>query len=78
MKKRILAICIAATTFFLMGCGNGDVKIETSSKESLSIVEYINSRISLYKDNETGVHYIINYEGGMTPRLNADGTLYVD
>ena len=35
-----------------------------------------------WRDNETGVHYLGNngdsYNGGLCPKYNADGTLYVD
>ena len=32
-----------------------------------------------YVDSETGVHYLRDaYKGGLTPRLNSDGTVMVD
>ena len=31
-----------------------------------------------YRDKETGVHYFYTYKGGLTVRINADGTPYVD
>ena len=36
--------------------------------------------VEVYVDNETGVNYLIcdrGYGGGICPRYNADGTLYV-
>lgn len=31
-----------------------------------------------YRDTETGVHYLTTQEGGMCPRYDAYGNLYVD
>lgn len=38
----------------------------------------MNCYVYEFKDNETGVHYISVYDGGVVPRYNADGTLYCD
>lgn len=53
---------------------------------SLELVEEHNNGIDIYEyvDEETGVHYVIYTKkvykggaGGICPRYNADGTLYV-
>jgi hypothetical protein len=71
MKKKIIIIMsVIALCFGLIGC---------SEYTNMSATE--NSNISIWTDEETGVQYIIfhdNYKGGITPRLNADGSLYVE
>lgn len=72
--KKIMAICmILVLLVCLVSCTIDDTNIETSS----------NSNVEFWTDEETGVQYII-YDrksgyggmGGITPRYNADGTLY--
>lgn len=86
MKKKLLlfstismlaGICIGA-------CGNTNaVQASNDELEMEFIDEYYN--IELWKDPETGVEYFIYSDhigygaaGGMCPRYNTDGTLYVD
>lgn len=87
MKKKILlfstismliGICIGAcsNTNDVYASNNDDFKMEF-------IDEYYD--IELWKDTETGVEYFIYSDhigygaaGGMCPRYNTDGTLYVD
>lgn len=39
----------------------------------------ITSVVKEYIDSETGVHYLRDiYRGGLTPRLNSDGTIMID
>ena len=70
MKKLIIAILALALILCLVGC-------ETSKTPP-------EGAISFWTDEETGVQYIIyhgdnnQYLGGITPRLNADGTLYTE
>ena len=66
MRKIFVATIIFISLFVLCGCQTIDRK------------DY---DIDIWVDNETGVQYIIyhgynNQFGGITPRLNADGTLY--
>lgn len=73
--KKIFSILIAVTLVLCLGgCDSESTSIKT--KES-------NSNIRIWTDEETGVQYVIYKEkvykgglGGITPRLNADGTLY--
>jgi hypothetical protein len=75
MKKKIIsALIIAAICFNLVAC-----KYEIID-EADTLEEYKPS-ISYWVDEETGVQYLIysDYrQGGITPRLNADGSLYIE
>ena len=68
--KRIIFILIAVVlTFCLVGC-----------EEHKPVIKTDNYDITIWTDEETGVQYIIYndiHRGGITPRLNADGTLYI-
>ncbi len=73
--KKFIAIILAAMlmTAFLTGCDDDTNKTNSSNMD-----------IEFWTDEVTGVQYVI-YDryagyggmGGITPRLNADGTLYV-
>ena len=73
--KKIVSIFLAISMIFcLAGCAEG--VSEPSSKSN-------SEDVFIWTDKETGVQYIIysnsaGYSGmgGITPRLNADGTLY--
>ena len=89
MKKKILAILLvfglAATT--LIGCSNptscsNPTGIETTKDNNIEKI--YNSDIYEFIDPDTGVHYWIYSHkagnggmGGMTPRLNPDGTVMI-
>ena len=72
MKKVIVTLLAIVLTVCLVGC---------TSETTTQTVD--DSYIYIWTDEETGVQYIV-YErgygyagmGGITPRLNADGTLY--
>ena len=80
MKK---VLCILLSLFLiicLVGCKthqiNENENIKLNSKDT---------DIRFWTDEETGVQYVIYNHGapykgmgGITPRLNADGTLYID
>ena len=69
MKKYIIAI-IASILLILVLCGWKSVDHKN--------MDAITS-ISTYRDEETGVEYIVfktGYGAGACPRYNADGTLY--
>lgn len=85
MKKFGIAVMILAIMVSFVGCGVSiEYKTEeqsTSSNETLKEV-FGNTTTCVYTfvDEETGVNYIIYsgyYKGGITPRLNADGSLYI-
>ena len=77
MKKKVIGlILILAICFGLTGCVEGE-RIENPDKIEYSILLNEGSCfVYTFKDEETGVWYIATSKG-VTPRLNADGTLYV-
>lgn len=77
MKKKVIGFILAlAMCFGLTGCVEGE-RIENSDKIEYSILLNEGSCfVYTFKDEETGVWYIATSRG-VTPRLNADGTLYV-
>ena len=83
MKKKILATLLvfglAATT--LVGCSN-PTGVETTKDNNIEKI--YNSDMYEFIDPDTGVHYWIYSHkagyggmGGMTPRLNPDGTVMI-
>lgn len=68
MKKVIFTLIVVILTLCLVGC---DGSMENTIKQK------DNDGIYIWIDEETGVQYII-YSSGITPRLNADGTLYTE
>lgn len=75
--KKIIAIvmCLFLMVCMLCGC----VGVSENARQ-----ETDNANITIYVDKETGVNYYIfsdyyasGYKGGMTVRVNADGTPYV-
>lgn len=77
MKKlfRFIAILfLFIFIIFLTSCTEEDKEREVQKKSSdIGVVDYV--------DPETGVHYLIysvSYQGGITVRYNADGTIMVD
>lgn len=66
---------LVLTCFCLTGCES-----ENSTAPLKEVQNTNNTTIRVYVDHETGVNYLIydeGYCGGMTVRLNADGTPYV-
>lgn len=79
MKKFIVILFALVLTLCLVGCE------ETSKSNKAEPREESTSNILIWIDEETGVQYIIYSDkkgyggmGGITPRLNADGTLYTE
>lgn len=79
MKKILVLLLSACMCFALVGC---DVPHETQTSNERSISKINNNDIYEFIDPDTGVHYWIyshygGYSGmgGMTPRLNSDGTV---
>jgi hypothetical protein len=75
MKKKIIVILsVIGLCFGLIGCS-----VDTIGENTVSSMG--NECISIWVDEKTGVQYVIfsSYsKGGITPRLNADGSLYVE
>lgn len=70
MKKIIaIAMCLFLMMCMLCGCGSENKRQATD-----------NTFVTIYVDKDTGVNYYIycgGYSGGMTIRVNADGSPYV-
>lgn len=72
MRKKIICFILTLTIVMLTACGNTENKTK--------YIQDYNSEFEIYIDKETGINYIIFnilYKGGMTVRLNKDGTPYV-
>ena len=81
MKKKFMVLATAIiVTFSLVGCSSPKAA-ETSNSDAT----FCNSDIYEFVDPDTGVHYWIYSHaelykgmGGMTPRLNSDGSVMCD
>ena len=72
MKKILCLILIIVMALTLVGCG----KANANSSERIQRI-YDDGLFQIYKDTETGVHYLFSYQrGGLTVMFNADGTPY--
>lgn len=79
MKKKLLMILLLATmAFSLSGCAGGQQLQAERNTEWQRMLSIVSRNILVYSfcDEETGVWYIAT-NNGVTPRLNADGSLYV-
>lgn len=83
--KKFIAISAALLCFIsAVSCdGIGTNEIFSDSVEEPTVGEKDNDTIYIWTDEETGVQYIVYREkrynagfGGITPRLNPDGSLY--
>lgn len=88
--KRFIAISAALLCFVgAVGCDEIDTGITVPEQTEPTAGEYFprssgNETVFIWTDEDTGVQYIIYREklysagfGGITPRLNPDGSLYV-
>ena len=74
MRKKIICFILTLTIVMLTACGN------TAAENKTKYIQDYNSKFKIFVDKETGINYIIFdgiYAGGMTVRLNEDGTPYV-
>lgn len=76
--KKILVMGLAL--ILSMGFAGCSLPEEESSDKSNVFTINVGHRLEEYIDSETGVHYIkpVSSGSGLTPRLNADGTVMVD
>ena len=80
-------IALAALIFALCGCGTSAAAANVQSTQNngikMEMVDF-DGRFYVYQDSETGVQYILYRDWkntyatfcAMTPRYNADGSLY--
>lgn len=88
MKKKSIILTVVIALSLVQGCGNTTQAEKQQKEESQNyFMEFIDEYKSIeeWRDTETGVHYFIYNKkdgyggmGGICPRYNADGTLYVD
>ena len=72
--KKIVSLILVIAIMLLVGCDN------TEADTQYKYIQERSSKCCIYVDEETGVNYIKYidvYGGGITVRLNADGTPYV-
>ncbi len=72
MKTKILTL--ATLGFLLMGCERVDEQTTVEERNTVGVA------INYYIDPDTGVCYLIydgGYDGGITVRYNADGSIMV-
>lgn len=76
MKKTIIAICALVVSLVFTGCSCSSKGVEQEQMVDMSTAQCC----YVYVDQATGVNYIIyasSNRGGICPRYNADGSLYV-
>lgn len=78
MKKLIAIILCVVMAIGLFGCGvdKNTVQNERADNDRRMAVLYSDGFCIVYRDNETGVQYIVQPRGGMAAMLNPDGTPY--
>lgn len=82
MKRIITLVFILIMILSLVGCSDGNRMPEDSKAALNEDVTYTQvmdagTRLYTFQDPKTGVWYYIGYHSGITPRYNADSTLYV-
>ena len=79
MRKKIICFILTLTIVMLTACGNTDAETKTNYIQDYTFYKN-NIEFTIVVDKETGVNYVVysGYKnGGVTVRLNADGTPYV-
>lgn len=82
MKRRMLFMVMAVTiTLSITGCGDGGIQVQSQTPMAATNTMRNASDFDfwIWTDQETGVQYIVykdGYGGGITPRINLDGSLY--
>ena len=83
MKKLLAIILTMAMALCAAGCSGTEEETCKSEKQPFSRTTYDmqgTTYVSVIVDQETGVNYVFyksGYGGGLSPRYNADGTLYI-
>lgn len=83
MKKLLAIILTMAMALCVAGCGGTEEETCQVGKQPFSRTTYDmqgTTYVSVIVDHETGVNYVFyksGYSGVLSPRYNADGTLYI-
>lgn len=80
MKKLITIIVLLCVCILLCGCAfAGGENLETRNDTDYRVlINHGSMFVYEFKDSDTGVWYIATSDGGATPKLNIDGSLYVE
>ena len=77
-KKNLIIFILIVITLGLITTGCCGERIESDDYSHYQVLVNAGSVFGYtFKDEETGVWYVCG-RGGITPRLNADGSLYKD
>lgn len=77
MKKKILVIALALILIVVLaGCGMKEESPDKDIDTGFRTLERFGSdpNAAVVYDVNTGVMYFVNYHGGVTPIINADGS----
>ena len=83
MKKLLVIILTMAMVLCAAGCSGTEEETCHAEKQPFSRTTYDmqgTTYVTVIVDHETGVNYVFyksGYGGGLSPRYNADGTLYI-
>ena len=83
MKKLLVIILTMAMVLCAAGCSGTEEETCQAEKQPFSRTTYNmqgTTYVSVIVDHETGVNYVFyksGYSGSISPRYNADGTLYI-
>jgi len=84
MKKYLITFLIVYMCFLFSGCDLQQMQQESQEFRQEQKEQKIEDSVYIYTDPETGVQYLCFYcqqgyagMGGITPRLNSDGSLIV-
>lgn len=78
MKKLLLLIIVVLLVVTMCCCTRKTKDMKTSKDSQLVMIETLYNGYAtcyVYYDRHTKVMYFSQYEGGITPLYNADGTL---
>lgn len=78
-NKVIMALALTVTLLVgvtIGGCGSDIAEVETQHTDFELIGRY--GYFYEYRDSETGAHYLTTKSGGVCPRYDTYGDLYVD
>lgn len=79
MKKIVGIIILVTACIMLVGCNavKKDEEYSDTATDTIFTLVGSGSRLSIYRENETDVMYVVYHEGhkgGMTIMMNADGS----
>ena len=82
MKKLLAIILTMAMALCAAGCSRTEGETCQADRKPFSRTTYNmqETYVTVIVDNETGVNYVFyksGYSGVLSPRYNADGTLYI-